>query len=476
MLGAAGLAAGVGVSNFVVGDSSQVASAAAAVTAKGRSPLSEPDLVLATDGSDQTAVLQNAINAAMAPGGSGSIRLAHNGRAVIKGQIRLPNDGASPPKQAPLLIIGNGASAFGQDSAPVGGTILDMQYPGTLSNCKIDTRGNGQLAMEHLTLMDTADGTAPFLHTTNTTIKLEDVCFYGKNKAPTTQDAIILGDTDLTPSGLFTAPFQGYGTVICHCYFNNIRTVVRGNSFANGVTIEANTVWQECGGDSTHGCIHFGGVPAGAPIGGWVTGNLIEASNYVYPVILDQSAGYFTLLGNNFYDQNGSTLAYVRCTNNANSNLIITGQYNAGGVPMLSEDASSLNKNSVWTAGQAQPVVFAMNPINVEWSGSQMRDLVLNEGPLKFTNNTPSIDTAAGLALNFMFNSGTGQTVWWHAGSQILTVLTSGQLQTASGNETTGSGSAALGSNSPAVTNNAPYTWEKITVSDGSQCYFPVWK
>jgi hypothetical protein len=144
MLGAAGLAAGAaGLSSFVLTDTSQVASAA---PARLPSPVPAPDLVLATDGSDQTAVLQNAINAAMAPGGSGRVHLAHNGRAVIKGQITFPNDGNSPPKQAPLLIAGQGSSSFGSvNYAPTNGTILDMQYPGTLTNAKIDTRGYGQL-------------------------------------------------------------------------------------------------------------------------------------------------------------------------------------------------------------------------------------------------------------------------------------------------------------------------------------------
>lgn len=58
----------------------------------------------------------------------------------------------------------------------------------------------------------------------------------------------------------------------------------------------------------------------------------------------------------------------------------------------------------------------------------------------------------------------------------VLNVLPSGQLKTVAANETTGAGSAALGANCPAVTATAPYKWEKITTSDGSECYFPVWK
>lgn len=58
----------------------------------------------------------------------------------------------------------------------------------------------------------------------------------------------------------------------------------------------------------------------------------------------------------------------------------------------------------------------------------------------------------------------------------VLSVSAAGQMQTVAANEATGAGSAALGANCPAVTTTAPYTWEKITTSDGSQGYCPVWK
>lgn len=71
---------------------------------------------------------------------------------------------------------------------------------------------------------------------------------------------------------------------------------------------------------------------------------------------------------------------------------------------------------------------------------------------------------------------GTGSISFQSAGGTVLSMLTSGQLKTVSGNETTGAGSAALGTNSPAVTNTAPYKWLKFTTSDGSQVYVPAWK
>ena len=79
-----------------------------------------------------------------------------------------------------------------------------------------------------------------------------------------------------------------------------------------------------------------------------------------------------------------------------------------------------------------------------------------------------------------VINKGSGLSFDIQVGStpaSAFQVLSSGQVKfAASGNETTGSGSASLGTNSPAVTNSAPYTWEKVTTSDGSQGYIPVWK
>lgn len=44
------------------------------------------------------------------------------------------------------------------------------------------------------------------------------------------------------------------------------------------------------------------------------------------------------------------------------------------------------------------------------------------------------------------------------------------------GTNSTGAGSSLLGANSPATTLTAPYTWISVITSDGSTCFFPVWK
>lgn len=43
-------------------------------------------------------------------------------------------------------------------------------------------------------------------------------------------------------------------------------------------------------------------------------------------------------------------------------------------------------------------------------------------------------------------------------------------------NNSTGGGSASLGGNCPASTLTGPYTWQKVTTSDGSTGYVPIWK
>jgi len=40
----------------------------------------------------------------------------------------------------------------------------------------------------------------------------------------------------------------------------------------------------------------------------------------------------------------------------------------------------------------------------------------------------------------------------------------------------TGLGAALLAANCPGTIVSAPYTWVKVTVADGTTCYFPVWK
>lgn len=77
-------------------------------------------------------------------------------------------------------------------------------------------------------------------------------------------------------------------------------------------------------------------------------------------------------------------------------------------------------------------------------------------------------------------NMGTGAAIDVQVGrvpKSAFQILATGQIKFAlASNEASGTGAASLGANCPAGTVGAPYTWEKVTTSDGSQGYIPVWK
>jgi hypothetical protein len=434
---------------------------------------------LKTDGSDQTATLQAAINTAMGAGANDWLILNHNGAAVILGQLTFPNDGASPPNQRALRISGLACNANSNPIIPTSGTILDLRYPGTVSAAKIDTRGAGQLVLEHLALVDSAEGNTPFLHTTNTTVKLTDCFVVGKNKATSTanvtQDGLILGGTTANADGTFAGGFQGYGTVIRDCYFHNLRDCIKGQAWANGISIHDNTFWASNGGDASHGAIHFqGGVTAVQ--GNYLSGNLIEIPNYINAIFLEQCSGC-SLIANHFYDDSAASQYYVHCGAGSSFNLVMQAQYNTGGGRVgLYEDAAVAGTNVFITSCQNDAWRMSNNPIHSAAGGNTMADITLTNGV--HLDATTILDTTAGHDLHLSYFTGTGVT-HFHAGSAVDTLLVNnhGQLQTVAANEATGAGNAALGSaNCPAVTPTAVYRWEKITLSDGSQGYFPVWK
>ena len=62
------------------------------------------------------------------------------------------------------------------------------------------------------------------------------------------------------------------------------------------------------------------------------------------------------------------------------------------------------------------------------------------------------------------------------AGATRLTIPAAASFKTVAANESTGAGTALLATNCPASTVSAPFTWIKVNTSDGSVCYFPVWK
>ncbi|OII27565.1 hypothetical protein [Frigoribacterium sp. MCBA15_019] len=281
-----------------------------------------------TDGTDQTSVLLAELTALLADGG-GSLLLPE-GTVRLDGQIDLPFtlDSTGAPVQAPLTIIGTGAWASGRGSSiaqtPVGGTQLDLRYAGT-GAAKVLTRGFGRLTIRGVTFTDLGVSSVPFFKTTNTTVDIQGNAFIGnpsKRNQQCDQDAIILGGSTTPTGGDFdttdNGPFQGYGSIVAGNWFNRVRRVVFGQTYCNGVTVRDNTVWQACGSNLTDGaCIEFNsGTTANSVFGNVITGNLIEVGAYPYGIKLDQAQDN-TVAANNFYDQSGTTIAYIYAASGA---------------------------------------------------------------------------------------------------------------------------------------------------------------
>jgi hypothetical protein len=437
-----------------------------------------PTLVtLATDGSDQTALLQNAINAAMATGGSHWIQLARSGTgldAVILGQITFPNDGTvGQPHQAPLRITG-WVGSWNQVTPPSMAPGLDMRYAGGAASAKIDTRGSGHLVLEDLMLKDTTDGTTPFFHTTLTTVHIKRCTFWGRTAAPSAlQDAIILGGSNTGFDNTFQSAFAGYGSIIKDNEFQNIRVGIRGNTFTNGVVIRDNHFGQFCGGDATHSAIYIGINNGTTATSNLIEGNTVEVTNYVYGIILDHSNANI-LLSNGFYDQAaGTTLSSVRMIN-AGYNFVMHAF--DGPANVFSEDAASAGSNTGLSS--LQGAAWKMGSAHLDGAGStgnRLGDLTLTNGGLTLTGAT-TINTGPGQDIYIGYSGGNGAMMFYGNSRNNLYIRGDGQLQTSAQNEATGTGSAGLGANCPAVTPAAPYRWEKIMTTDGSQCWFPVWK
>lgn len=267
------------------------------------------------DGStDDTAAVNAAFAAAYAA--RGGVIYFPPGIYLIAGALTVPNDGASSPRQPPYRI--EGASMDGNSAswglAPSNGSILMMTETSDAQG-KVDTRGGGYMEIDHVSFQDTASDSVPFIFTTNTILHVHDCSFTSSQTGTANvQDAIILGGSN--PADLGTgnadAPFQGYGTVIRDDYFNRVRHAVLGNTYANGIQIVDNTVGQGSGsataGDAPFKFVGYG-IGAQNDSGGYISGNLIEMTNYYYGVRLDQNAESFVMMGNSGYDAGAHTVA-----------------------------------------------------------------------------------------------------------------------------------------------------------------------
>jgi len=305
---------------------------------------------------DSTAVIA-AIAACYAAGG-GEVYIPRTSR--IDSQLLIPNDGGGTPKQVSITLRGDGCSknTTTGSGVPNGGTILDLRYAGA-GVAKIDTRGTGFFSIQDMSIVDNSGtpNTVPFFQTTNTSVYLNNVAFYGNPARTGTacdQDAIVLGGTGTSINGTASSPFQGYGTVIQNCFFDRIRRCVYGRTYANGISIVNNTVWNKCGSNIGDGAaIEFLGDATSSCSGNVISGNTIEVTKYPYAVKLTYANGN-TLGPNGIYDATATHLAAYRFDTSATYNDVVDG-YRNDAYPLISEVVGSATTNSVHTAHQSQP-------------------------------------------------------------------------------------------------------------------------
>jgi len=354
--------------NFADGSSQTSAATTQTVPTNFAKVFNVVDYGAKVDGqTDDTAAVVAAIQAAYNAGG-GTVQFP-TGTCLIAGQINIPNDGGTTFDNSPLqpsiritgsatsgaLIPGGGGPVVPFGSGPAyGGSVLNLTY--NSPTAKISTFGFGPLEIDHLTMVDTGLDSATFFFSSNTTCHIHDVTFLGtKVGASSVNDAIWLGNNNATPSGSFNAPFQGYGTIITHCYFEGVKRALFGQAFCNSVMFSENTIWSS-GGNSTGGAIELGALSGNADANN-IIHNLIETTFYKYGVRVIQGLNN-KIIGNDCWDGGAGTFqAAVRLEQNTASNFVIGGTtLGAGQQPYLSDGG---NEN---TASNGNTTYFSVTP------------------------------------------------------------------------------------------------------------------
>lgn len=280
------------------------------------------------------------------------------------------NDGASPPAQGLRKISGVGydAASISAGKTPVSGTIINNSC--NTGAAKFDTRGAGVLEVSGITFQDSTGDALPFWQTTNTILLFHDnQCYGSKNGILNNQDCVILGSTTTTVDGSATAAFQGYGTHVENNYFNHIRRAVYGQTFANNVWVQRNTVWVQSGSNLAGGAaIEFAAIGGQTNTGNTVKDNLLEITNYPYGIKFSLNGFNNTIAGNGCYDPTGTHLACSRFEGTSQYNLVEDG-YRNDSFPGISEDSGSLGTNTFVTSHQNQFSSFT-GPVRFINSGS----------------------------------------------------------------------------------------------------------
>jgi hypothetical protein len=316
--------------------------------------------LICSGSADRTADLNTRLRA-LYEGGGGTLTVS--GVCRVDGAILLPNNGADKsPVQRTMRITGNGGAANGYwfGGPGFGPSVLDLRYDAPVA--KIDTRGSGLLEIDHLSLIDGGTDSAPFIQTTNTTLKVHDVAFAGAQgrdcgKA-TCNDGIILGGTGavLTGGSGPDALFQGYGTNVRDNFFDAVgrAIVVRGD--ANATVIQSNTV-SNTAGNQNGGAIEFIHSPFRSICGVVVMSNLIETTRYKYGIDMGSGACHNQLIANSCWDPI-LTSGCVHYQPGATGNLLIAGYNN--GLPDYVDD-NPIPSNTNISGDAITPTAFTQS-------------------------------------------------------------------------------------------------------------------
>lgn len=204
-------------------------------------------------GTDDTTAF-NALLSTVNTAGGGRILIAAG--CLIAGNVVFPNNGASVPQQSTIEIYGYGNTTNGVWGAipaaaiPLAKSFLNLTNNATVA--KLDTRGEGQLIIHDLNLIDSSTDCASFIQTTNTGLTIYDVTFSGTAISQAAcNDALVFGGTTTGNNGTSTSSFQGYGTDIHNNYFDRMRRAGNFQVFANGVKFYDNTISASSGSNLT---------------------------------------------------------------------------------------------------------------------------------------------------------------------------------------------------------------------------------
>lgn len=293
--------------------------------------------------------------------GGGTLEIPE-GHFICGSRWLIPNNNDSSNgyyTNKPIIIkgVGNFAKSTGSVSVPVGGSIVEFTYNGSGEDF-ILTKGVGTITIEDITFY-TQVASKNFFKTTATTAYIQRTTFYGAgSQASASNDAIILGGTDLSSFALDDAPFQGYGSVFDKNYFYKIRRGFYLQRYANAIQITNNTWWNNCGGNiDSVAAIEIVGGASNGNVGNYIAGNLVEMVGYNY-FVKTKYANANSFVGNNLYDD-ADVYAYYRFEIYSTLNMVIGGYM--GTESYVSEDATCLNTNTLITASTDYPSKYAKN-------------------------------------------------------------------------------------------------------------------